>query len=197
MSNFYNNANRALGTVRGMRFIYICPVLLLNTVTFLSGQKPAAAVTSPALSPIAFLTKHEWEAKLPDSADGKKIRIHAQFTWSQSGQAIRISNQFVSNGKARPYVDGLYAWDPQQRAIVFWYVDAEGSLTKGRVKTQGGKLVHEFDQVAPDGRSSAFVANVTPQGEQAWDNEIFQRQACQLKPIVKVRYEIANQTQTN
>lgn len=177
-----------------MKFMSICPVLLFNAVTFLSAQAPGPIVTSPALDPIAFLTKHEWEAKLPDSADGKKTIIHAQFTWSQNGQAIRISNQFITDGKARPYVEGLYAWDPQQRAIVFWYVDGQGGLTKGRVKTEDGKLVHEFDQVAPDGKSSAFVAKVTPRGDQAWDNEIFEQHGGQLKPIVKVRYEIANQT---
>jgi dipeptidyl aminopeptidase/acylaminoacyl peptidase len=175
-----------------MRFIFIWPVLLLNTVSFVHAQAPASAVTSSALIPIAFLTKHEWEAKLPDSPDGKKIKIHAQFTWSQNGQAIRISNQFVTDGKTRPYLDGLYAWDPQQRAIVFWYVDAKGTLTKGNVKTEDGKLVHEFDQVTPDGQSSAFVAKVTPQGEQAWENEIFERRGNELKPMVKVRYEIAD-----
>ncbi len=194
MSIFYNNANRAPARVPGMRFTYICPVLLLNTVTFLSAQPTVSTMASPALSAIAFLTKHEWEAKLPESSDGKKIKIHAQFTWSQNGQAIRISNQFVTDGKTRPYLEGLYAWDPQQRAIVFWYVNAEGSLTKGRVKTEDGKLVHKFDQVTRDGKSSAFVANVTPQGEQAWENEIFERLGSQLKPMVKVRYEIADQT---
>jgi len=129
---------------------------------------------------------------LPDSADGKTIKIHAQFTWSQSGQAIRISNQFVTNGKARPYLEGLYAWDPQQRAIVFWYVDAEGSLTKGRVKAEDGKLVHEFDQIMPDGKSAAYVAKVTRQGEEAWENEIFEQHGAELKPMVKVRYEITD-----
>ena len=194
MSIFYNNPNHASITVRGMRLIYVWPVLLLNTVIFAGAQEPAPAVTSPALSPIAFLTKHEWEAKLPDSPDGKKVKIHAQFTWSQNGQAIRIRNQFIVNGKTRPYLDGLYAWDPQQKAIVFWYVDAEGSLTSGKIKTEDGKLVHEFDQITPDGKSSAFVAKVTPQGELAWENEIFERHGSELKPMVKVRYEIANQT---
>lgn len=193
MSIFYNNTSGARTTVRVMKFIHICPVLLFNTVTFLNAQAPAPAVTSSALEPIAFFTKHEWEAKLPDSADGKKTKIHAQFTWSQSGQAIRISNQFITDGKSRPYVDGLYAWDPQQRAIVFWYVNAEGGLTKGRVKAENGKLVHEFDQIASDGKSSAFVAKVTPQGDDAWDNEIFERKGGRLKPMVKVRYEIATQ----
>jgi hypothetical protein len=175
-----------------MRFLYVWPVLLLNIATIVGAQEPASAVTSPALSPIAFLTKHEWEARLPDSADGKKIKIHAQFTWSQNGQAIRISNRFVINGKTRPYLDGLYAWDPQRRAIVFWYVDAQGTLTSGRVKTEDGKLVHEFDQVTSDGKSSAFVAKVMPHGEQAWENEIFEQHGSELKPMVKVRYEIAN-----
>ena len=129
---------------------------------------------------------------MPDAPDGKKRKIHAQFSWSQNGQAIRISNQFVTDGKARPYIDGLYAWDPQQRVIVFWYVDAEGSLTNGKVRTEDGKLAHEFDEITPDGKSAAYVAKVTPHGEQAWNNEIFERHGTDLKPIVDVRYEIAD-----
>ncbi len=175
-----------------MRILSISLVVLLTAVSFVSAQSPAPTITSPNLSAIAFLTKHEWDAKLPDTPDGKRIRIHAQFTWSQSGQAILISNQFVTNGKARPYVEGLYAWDPQQRAIVFWYVGAEGGLTKGKVKLEDGKLVHEFDQITPDGKSASYVAKVTPQGEQAWQNEIFEQQGTELKPLVNVRYEIAD-----
>lgn len=121
------------------------------------------------------------------------MKIHAQFTWSQNGQAIRISNQFVIDGKARPYLDGLYAWDPQQRAIVFWYVDAQGVLTKGKIKLEDGKLIHEFDQIAPDGKSAAYVAKVTPEGDQAWQNEIFERRGEELKQMVSVRYQIADQ----
>jgi hypothetical protein len=154
-------------------------------------QTPVAANTPSPLAPIAFLTAHEWEAKLPDSADGKKMKIHAQFTWSESRQTIRINSKFVTDGKARPYVEGFYAWDPQQRVIVFWYVDAEGSLTKGTVKAEGEKLLHEFEQIKGDGKSSTFVAKVTPQGEQSWENEISSRTGGEVKPIVKVRYEIA------
>lgn len=129
---------------------------------------------------------------MPDRPDGKKIKIHAQFTWSQNGQAIRISNRFVVDGKARPYLDGFYTWDPQQRVIVFWYVDAEGALTKGKIKTDDGKLVHDFDQIASDGKSSTYVAKVAPRrDEQAWQNEIFERHGTELKPVVNVRYEIA------
>jgi hypothetical protein len=160
-------------------------------VSNLCAQTSSPSAAASGLSPIAFLTAHEWDANLPDSADGKKMKIHAQFSWSESRQAIRINSKFVTDGKARPYVEGFYAWDPQQRLIVFWYVDAEGNLTKGTVKTEGEKLVHEFEQIKSDGKSSLFVANLTPHGEQSWDNEIFSRNAGELKAVVKVRYEIA------
>ena len=154
------------------------------------GQTPAPAPPAP-LSPIAFFTAHEWDARLPDSPDGKKMKIHAQFTWAQNRQAIRISNQFVIDGKATPYIDGLYAWDPQQHVIAFWYVDAKGSLSKGTVKQENGNLVHEFEEIQTDGKTASFMARVTPQGDRGWENEILARKGKELVPIVKVRYEAA------
>jgi hypothetical protein len=165
-------------------------VMLAGAILFaalpLNGQTPSAE-----LGPIAFLTAHEWDARLPDSPEGKKRKIHAQFTWAQNRQAIRISNQFVTDGKPSPYLDGLYAWDPQRHVIVFWYVDAKGSLSKGTVKLEGGKLVHEFQETQPDGTTAAYVARVTPQGDKAWENEILVRETKGLIPVVKVQYEAA------
>jgi len=161
------------------------------TVAILCAHAETVAPSAVALEPIAFLTAHEWDAKLPDSPEGKKKKIHARFTWAQNRQAIRISNELVTDGKASPYIDGLYAWDPQQRVIVFWYVDAKGSLTNGTVKMEEGKLVHEFQEIEPDGRTADYVSRVTPQGSEAWDNEIFARKGSALTPLVKVRYEAA------
>lgn len=160
-------------------------------LTSLNAQTPSNTTPAVALGPIAFLAAHEWDAKLPDSPDGKKMKIHAQFTWSQNQHAIRISNQFVTDGKPRPYIDGLYTWDPRQHVIVFYYVDAEGNFSKGTVKSEGGQLVHEFEEISVDGKSSSYVAKVTSHDDQAWDNEIFAKHGNDLKPMVKVRYEIA------
>jgi len=162
-----------------------------GAMSILYGHAQTSAPSAAALDSIAFLIAHEWDAKLPDSPEGKEEKIHARFTWTQNRQAIRISNEFVTHGKASPYIDGLYAWDPQQRVIVFWYVGAEGSLTKGSVKMQDGKLVHEFQEIQPDGKTAEFVARVTPHGNEAWDNEIFARKANGLTALVKVRYEVA------
>lgn len=159
-------------------------------IVYAHAQTPATSITT-SLEPIAFLTTHEWDAKLPDSPEGEKKKIHARFTWAPNRQAIRISNEIVIDGKVSPYIEGLYAWDPQQKNIVFWYVDAKGGLTKGAVKAEAAKLVHEFQETESDGKTSEYVAKVTPHGNEAWDNEIFARRGGALTPLVKVRYEIA------
>jgi hypothetical protein len=174
-----------------MNLTQLANVLILMGAGAIAALHVSAQTSTPssALGPMAFLTTHEWDAKLADSPDGKKRKIHAQFSWAQNGQAILIRNQFVTDGKASPYVDGLYAWDPQQHVIVFWYVDAKGSLTKGTVKVEDGKLVHEFQEIQPDGKTADYVARVTPHGNEGWENEIFARSGNGLTPLVKVRYE--------
>jgi len=176
-----------------MKPLYRLPislVLILTGWNILHAESPVGA-TSSQLQPLAFLTAHEWYATLPDSPQGQKMKIHSHCTWSSNRQAIRIFSEFVTDGKARPYIDGLYAWDPQQRLIVFWYVDAQGSLTKGTVKMEGATLVHEFEELTGDGKSAAYLAKVTLHGDESWDNEIFARSSAGLQPMVKVRYEIA------
>jgi hypothetical protein len=194
MSIFYNPGAAQSGRMRAMKRIQILKVVVSISagaiaIVYAHAQTPATSTMS-ALEPMAFLTAHEWDAKLPDSPEGTK-KIHARFTWAPGRQAIRISNEIVSDGKARPYIEGLYAWDPQQKNIVFWYVDAKGGLTRGTVKVEGSKLVHEFQETELDGKTSEYVAKVTPHGNEAWDNEIFARKAEGLTPLVKVRYEVA------
>jgi hypothetical protein len=166
--------------------------LSLTAVTIVALRFPAAAEDENAntpLSPLAFLTAHEWTAKLPDAPDGKVRSIHARFTWTENHQAIRIDNDFIVDGKATPYVNGLYVWHPQKRVIAFWYTDADGTLSEGTVTLSDGKLVHEFQQDHRDGKTEGFVARVSPlpRGE-GWDNEILARKAEGLTPMVKVRY---------
>ena len=195
MSIFYNHCESRGGRLRSMKqtqifkFVVVCGVCVIAAV-FVHAETPATSTTTN-LEPIAFLTTHEWDARLPDSPEGKQKKIHARFTWAPGRQAIRISNEIVIDGKVSPYVEGLYAWDPQQKNIVFWYVDAKGSLTKGTVKVEAEKLVHEFQETESDGKTSEYVAKVTPHGNEAWDNEIFARSGGALTPLVKVRYEIA------
>ena len=162
------------------------------TLVTLASAATRAADPAPAqslLAPIAMLTTHEWNAQLPDSPDGKKMSIHARFTWSENKQTVRIANELVIDGKPKPYVDGLYYWDPEKKLIAFVYVGAEGDFTAGTVRQENGVLVHEFREVhAADGKAEEYVARVTPHGNESWDNAIFARHGGALKQIVQVQY---------
>ncbi len=166
----------------------IALILLILSATALASY---GEVDSP-LAPLAGLTAHEWDAQLPNSPDGKTVSIHARFTWSENRQAIRISNQFVVDGKPRPYIDGLYAWNPEKKAIVFTYVGAEGDLSEGTVTQENGVLVHNFREIhAADGKVEDYVARVTPHGDDGWENAIFTRKGDALAQIVQVQYRPA------
>lgn len=175
------------------RLLVCLGIAALLAPAVLAQDSPApASANASTLSPLAFLATHDWEAKLPDTADGKKMVLRTHCAWSENRQTIRISSQFVTDGKAKPYVDGLYAWDPRERVIIFVYADASGGLSRGKVKQEGSTLVHEFEEVGKDGSASTFVAKITPEGEKAWENEIFARQGEELTSLVKVRNERAD-----
>jgi hypothetical protein len=48
-----------------------------------------------------------------------------------------------------------------------------------------------MEEIQGNGKSSAFVAKVTPHGDSSWENEIFARRGNDLTPIAKVQYEMA------
>jgi hypothetical protein len=181
--------NISLSTKQG-RCLAIVLLLgfLPSLMLFAAAEESAAKASASPLALVAFFTAHEWDAKLPDSPDGKKMSIHARFTWAENRQAIRISNQFVIDGKPTPYIDGLYFWNPEKRVIMFVYSNAEGGLFEGTVRLEEGKLVHEFQEIHADGKIDALLARVTPHGTESWDNAIFARKDGALTPLVQVKY---------
>jgi hypothetical protein len=151
-------------------------------------QPPLAGEKDSRLAPIAFLTATDWVAKLPNREDGKSVAIHAHFAWAENREAIRVSNQFVTDGKAAPYLDGIYFWNPQTKTIEFVWSDAEGNLSRGSMTPTDGKLVHDFQITRTDGKSDSYVARVTPQPDGSWTNEILVKKNGALSPVVQVNY---------
>ena len=163
--------------------------LWLASLNLHGADSTAKAVALNHLEPLAFLAGHEWEAKLPAKPDGTQPSIIARLSWSENHQAIRISNSFNVAGKSIPYIDGLYTWNPQKKSIMFIYVDAGGTLTQGLVNIADGVLVHEFQTADSDGKIGHYRARATPQGVDAWTNEISEVKDGKSIPMVTVRYE--------
>ncbi len=166
---------------------------LLLALSFLVSISCAAA-SAPSedqnrLTPIAFLTASEWLATLQGQPDGKTIAIHARFTWAENRRVIRVSNEFVLNGTPKPYIEGMYFWNPQSQKIEFVWSGADGDLSRGTVTPTEGKLVHEFEIVHSDGKAETYTARVTPNADGSWSNEILKHADGKLIPIIQVRYE--------
>src|SRR3954470_2919588 len=200
MSISYNTATKAIDSLARMKpfdpqISYrssalgaLLIVLSFASLTRAADLSPSPTDTSNPLAPLVFLTAHEWDAKLPDSPEGKTMKIHARFTWSENRKAIRISNYFVVDGKPKPYIDGLYTWNPEKKELMFIYVGADGDVSQGTVRLEEGKLVHEMQMVHMNGKSDQIVAQVTPHGTDSWDNAIFARNGATLTPVAQVKY---------
>src|SRR5436305_3517481 len=96
-----------------MRKTYLRLGLLFCALRLALPVSASAAGTEPKLEPMAFLTNSEWLAKLPKQSDGKSIGIRARFTWAENQRVIRVSNQFIVDGQATPYIAGIYYWNPE------------------------------------------------------------------------------------
>lgn len=162
-------------------------LLILLAATAL-GAEPAAPA-SP-FDPIAFWVGGSWHGQLPPPPGGGTApTLVTTFAWMENRRAIRFDTVAVAGERRRPYTSGVYGWHPARKTLVFWYTDAAGGLTEGTVVIEGGVLVHEFTAVDAAGQVTPYRARVTPDGADAYWNEIFHQENGEWKSFVKVRYE--------
>src|ERR1700726_4683375 len=151
--------------------ILVAQILFFSLVAFSRGADSAGPSTTSPFDPIAFLVGGVWRGDLPPAADGKKIELRCE--WAANHQGIRFDGAFLVNGKRAPYTSGVYSWNPAKHQIVFVYSDAQGNLTEGAVDLKDGALVHNFTITDPSGKVERARAVITPQGPNAYTNDIF------------------------
>lgn len=155
----------------------------------LVASRAVAAEPSP-YTPLAFLVDHTWLGHLPDGPQGPGPAIKLKANWAANHQGIDFDSTFMMpGGQLIPYTSGLYAWDPAKKQLLFLYTDAEGSLTQGTVRAEKETLIHDFAVAEKDGTTSKVQARITPQGANAYLNEIYRWQDGTWKKFVTVRYE--------
>lgn len=152
------------------------------------------AATPALLAPVAFLAVGVWQGTLPPAPDGSTTGIELKAEWTGNHRGVRFESAWRRNGKSIPYTSGLYLWDGAKQQIVIMYTDAEGSLTQGAVTQDGATLVHNFTITSPDGKVTAARSRLTPDGNDAFLNEIFLPKDGTWQKFVEVRYRRAAET---
>jgi hypothetical protein len=116
--------------------------LLLTAVTITTAWIPTTppapadgAQDAGPLAPLAFLAGSCWKGTFP----GGTVTDEHCFQWKYGTHFLE--DHHVVRGEAEPYEgETTYAWDAQQKRIVFWYVALPGFYTQGSVTPSGQTL---------------------------------------------------------
>ena len=104
-------------------------VLVLCIATkVVSEERPVAA----PYRPFAFLVGHTWEGTFPD---GKTIDRHT-YEWVYGGKFIRDTHVVTSSG-GKYEGETIFAWNSNNKQVVFWYIANNGTYSQGTVDVDG------------------------------------------------------------
>jgi hypothetical protein len=170
-----------------MKKILLCCALLLSLTARAADEKPAA--TESPLAPLASLVGGLWIGPVPVPAGKPPMHIELRFEWAENQKAIRFESAFVSEGKKKPYTNGLYGWNGAKGKIVIFYMDSGGSLTEGEITPEDGALVNELTSTEPTGQVLPVRVKLTKIGDDAFTNDIYLKKDGAWAPFVNVRYE--------
>jgi len=169
-----------------MKNLLLLGVLILS-LTARAADAPVAPPGSP-LAPLASLVGGLWIGAVPVPEGRPPLKIELQFTWTENHQAIRFDSAFVGNAKRKPYTSGLYAWDGTKGKLVIFYVDNQGDLTEGTIRSEGATLVNELTLTEPNGKTNPLQVRLTMVGTDVFTNEIFLMKDGAWAPFVTVKY---------
>lgn len=136
----------------------ISTILLMASVAPRTTTAQAAPDMS-SLQPLAFLAGCCWKGTFP----GRSITDEHCFRWQYDRHFLR--DHHVVRGDSVPYEgETTYAWDAQQRQIVYWYIALPGFYSEGRVDTAGASIVfHDRLVAGPDKRELRSIWQRTGQ----------------------------------
>jgi len=100
---------------------------------------PAAEPANP-LQPLAHLVGGQWRGEIK-MLDGTVIRARHVYEWGL-GQSILKSKTYgaVGEGSERLVYEGVFAWHPEKKAIVFREFSAFGGVNEGTIAPEDNAL---------------------------------------------------------
>jgi hypothetical protein len=112
-----------------------------------AGAKPAPAADEPAvvqpIDALGWVIGGVWTADASKMAPGMQ-HIETRYQWSDNHAYIRFTTHFVfEKGTVKTY-DGNFFWNPTQKSLEMWYMDARNGITEGPVEVDGNQWTIQF-----------------------------------------------------
>lgn len=115
---------------------------VLLVLTLIGGLPPAQPPQAGrwTLDDLAWLVGGTWVAETKTAA-GAPATTEVVYRWASGRKAIAYSlvRRDRVTGAIDTSLEGLCAWHPEQRRVVLWEIDSQGSVTEG-VFGEGGHL---------------------------------------------------------
>jgi hypothetical protein len=117
---------------------------------------PAAKSDSPSpLEPIAWMAG-SWAAEAKQPGVAKSSKILTKFTPQLDGRLMMMETSF----DGQSVYQGVFGYDPAQKAIAFWYVTPNGESIRGTVAPKGSDSLYDFHMTLINGIDLHFQTNV-------------------------------------
>ena len=114
-------------------------MVVVATILTMGAPRSSSAQTSvpfDKLQPLAFLAGSCWKGTFA----GRAVTDEHCFAWVYGGRFLR--DRHVVRGDSLPYEgETTYAWDTQQKGIVYWYIALPGFYSHGNVDPSDGALL--------------------------------------------------------
>lgn len=106
-----------------------------------SSEKPAETVKP--IQALGWLVGGVWTADATKMGPGM-LRIETRYQWSDNNAYIRFTTHFVSDKGAAHTYDGNFFWNPADKTLAVWYMDAHNEITQGPVQVEGNETKIRF-----------------------------------------------------
>jgi hypothetical protein len=149
-------------------------LILMSAVAL--GAAPPTAAKDP-LQPLQFLVGHCWAGDLPREMGRDTHCFEAMY-----GSHF-VRDKHVVHGKNPDYLgESIYAFDPKQQHIVFWYWSSDGEILTGHVEYHPDSIVFPTKYVTEKGTVD-LRAVWTQIGQNSYRTEESQRSGAEWKPL--------------
>jgi hypothetical protein len=112
-----------------------------SSLTSTSAEKPAE--TTKPIQVLGWLVGGLWTADATKLGPGM-LRIETRYQWSDNNAYIRFTTHFVSDKGAAHTYDGNFFWNPADKTLAVWYMDAHNVITQGTVQVEGNEMKIRF-----------------------------------------------------
>jgi hypothetical protein len=139
------------------------------------------------ISALSWLVGGVWTADASKMGPGL-LRIETRYQWSDNDAYVHFTTHFVSDKRTAKVYDGNFFWNPAQKSLAMWYMDARNNITEGPVEVNGDVMKISFRGPDFDGKVADLQVFVTRKTIDDYRWSVQEKQGDAWKELAALEY---------